>query len=202
MSEPSDQRISNDSWSGSSGGSNGQHTGQSQGVKQPSNGLLQPVPIKPSTTRYRNSEVDSQADYRRSHAAETGQLFPRVRVSDGANEWAGVQQPAEHRNYLSDRSSSPMGLGNDPFATPQTTPLMTPSREASSEAPSFEEFVRSTSPQGRYYLGEEGIPMQPQLGDGHSDRNFSPGSTSQSVKRYRNEHDKTGRKASSFSEAV
>ncbi|KAL8717785.1 MAG: hypothetical protein Q9225_005000 [Loekoesia sp. 1 TL-2023] len=199
--EPSHQRPYDDSSSGSSGETHPRY-GQQQGTNHPANGLLQPVPVKPSSTRYRGTDLDSLASHRKSHAAETGQLFPRVRVTDGAGEWAGVQQPAEHRNFHSDRSVSPMGSNHDPFATPQTIPLMTPNQEASREAPSFEEFVRSTSPQGRYYLGEEGIPLRPQSGDIQGGRSFGSGSVHQPLKQHINEQDTTGRKASSFSEAV
>ncbi|KAL8935502.1 MAG: hypothetical protein Q9216_005393 [Gyalolechia sp. 2 TL-2023] len=140
--ELSEQRPSDDSWSGSSGET------QPQGTSHHPSGVFHPVPVKPSLTQHKSSDLDSLASHRQSHAAETGQLFPRVRVNDAAGEWASVQQPAEHRNFLPDRSGSPMGLSNDPFATPQTTPLMTPSQEPSRGPPSFEEFVRSTSPQG------------------------------------------------------
>ncbi len=85
----------------------------------------------------------------------------------------------------------PTGARNDPFATPQRTPLMTPMEEPSRGPPSFEEFVRSTSPQGQYYLGEESIPLQQQAGNRQSSRSTDV-----------NKQDGVGRKASSFSEAV
>ncbi|KAI4124934.1 MAG: hypothetical protein LQ338_004558 [Usnochroma carphineum] len=194
--EPPTQGVSDDSWSGSSGESHRQYAGNS------SNGLRQPVPVRSSTIRYNSSDLDSLASHRKSHAAETGQLFPRVRANDDAGEWSGVQQPAEHRNYLSDRSALPMSARTDPFATPQSTPLMTPAAEPSRGAPSFEEFVRSTSPQGQYYLGEEGIPLQPQSGNASGGRNLGSGAMPQPIRQRANEHNMTGRKASSFSEAV
>ncbi|KAL8938008.1 MAG: hypothetical protein Q9211_003409 [Gyalolechia sp. 1 TL-2023] len=198
--ELSEQRVSGESWSGSSGESRGPFAGHPQRTSRHSNGVLHPIPVNSSTTRYHSSDLDSLANHRKSHAAETGQLFPRVRVNDGSGEWAGVQQPTEHPNFFSDRSGSPIGSSNDPFATPQTTPLMTPSQEPSRGPPSFEEFVRSTSPQGQYYMGEEGIPLQHQSVDG--DRGFGSGPMQQPFKQQRNDQDMIARKASSFSEAV
>lgn len=197
--EHSDQRASDDSWSGSSRESHRPHAGLPEEPNNPSNGLLQPRPIKSANPHYRNSDLDSLASHRKSHAAETGQLFPRVRVSDAAGEWTAVQQPAEHRNFLSERSASQMGSSSDPFTTPQTTPLINSMKEASRGPPSFEEFVRSTSPQGQYYLGEEGIPLQEQTGNSHGSPSFSSPAAHQQQGR---KQDATGGKASSFSEAV
>ncbi|KAI4142203.1 MAG: hypothetical protein L6R39_005046 [Caloplaca ligustica] len=190
------QRGSDDSWPGSSRETHRSYTRHS------SNALLQPVPVKASTTRYNDSNLDSLADHRKSHAAETGQLFPRVRVNDGAGEWTGVQQPAEHRDFLRDRSVSPMSSRTDPFASPRSTPLMTPTPEPSRGAPSFEEFVRSTSPQGQYYLGEEGIPLQEPIGSTQSGYRYGSGTVHQSITPQANEYDVSTRKTSSFSEAV
>ncbi|KAL9580802.1 MAG: hypothetical protein Q9212_004281 [Teloschistes hypoglaucus] len=183
--EHSDQRISDDSWSGSSG-ENGQQ------------GHHQRVPGQGVNSRYNRSDLDSLASHRKSHAAETGQLIPRVRVKDTAGEWTSVQQPAEHRNFLSDHSASPMGSSSDPFSTPHTTPLMTPKKEPSRGPPSFEEFVRSTSPQGQYYLGEEGIPLQEQTQHPHDNSDYG----SSAMPQQRGKQDVMGGKASSFSEAV
>lgn len=188
------QRPSDDSWSGSSGETHRPYAGTA------SNGLLQPVPVKSSTARYNSSDLDSLASHRKSHAAETGQLFPRVRLTDGAGEWTGVQQPAEHRNFLSNRTPSPMSARNDPFATPQTTPLMTP--EPGSGAPSFDDFVRSTSPQGQRFPGEEGIPLQQHFGNTLASRGSGSKASQQPSKNQPSEQITTTRKASSFSEAV
>lgn len=196
--ENPDQRISGDS--GSSGETHGRIAGQPQGPNRHPNDVLHPVPVKPSATRYNSSDLDSLASHRRSHAAETGQLLPRVRVNDGGGEWTGIQQPAEHRSMVSDRSVSPIGSSIDPFATPQTTPLMTPSQESSRGPPSFEEFVRSTSPQGQYYLGEEGIPLQQQSAEG--DRSYGSRPVHRPLEQQRNEQNTAVRKASCFSEAV
>ncbi|KAI4235835.1 MAG: hypothetical protein LQ349_002900 [Xanthoria aureola] len=187
----SGQRASEDSWSGSSRESNRHRAGQSQDPRSAANGPLQPAAVRPPNARYRSSHLDSLASHRESHAAETGQLFPRLRVNDAAGEWTAVQEPAEHRNFLSEGSIMPTGARNDPFATPQRTPLMTPMEEPSRGPPSFEEFVRSTSPQGQYYLGEESIPLQQQAGNRQSSRSTDA-----------NKQDGVGRKASSFSEAV
>ncbi|KAI4249085.1 MAG: hypothetical protein LQ352_005725 [Teloschistes flavicans] len=180
-----DQRASDDSWSGSSG-ENARH------------GHHQPVAAQGANPRYNRSDLDSLASHRKSHAAETGQLIPRVRVKDAAGEWTSVQQPAEHRNFLSDRSASPMGSSSDPFSTPHTTPVMTPMKEPSRGPPSFEEFVRSTSPQGQYYLGEEGIPLQEQMQHSHDHSDYG----SSAMHQQRGKQDTIGGKASSFSEAV
>ncbi|KAL8798777.1 MAG: hypothetical protein Q9182_006389 [Xanthomendoza sp. 2 TL-2023] len=193
--------ASDDSWSGSSGESHRVYNGQSQGPM--SNGLPQPRARKPPTARYRSSDLDSLASHRESHAAETGQLFPRVRVNDTAGEWKAVQEPAEHRNFLSEGSGSSMGARTDPFTTPQVTPLMTPMEEPSRGPPSFEEFVRSTSPQGQYYLGEEGsIPLQRHAGNNQSGREYAAGVMQPTKYLHSGRQDETGRKASSFSEAV
>ncbi|KAL8733719.1 MAG: hypothetical protein Q9166_001912 [cf. Caloplaca sp. 2 TL-2023] len=196
------QRVSDDSWSGSSGESHIPYTGQSQGTKLPSNGPLPPSTMKPQTARYKSSDLDSLASHRQSHAAETGQLFPRVRINDTAGEWKTVQEPTEHRNFLSEGSVSPIGVRNDPFTTPRATPLMTPMEEPSRGPPSFEEFVRSTSPQGQYYSGEEGIPLQQQAGNNQIGRGFGAEGVHQPSIAQSSKQDGTGRKASSFSEAV
>ncbi|KAI4248022.1 MAG: hypothetical protein L6R40_001111 [Gallowayella cf. fulva] len=197
------QRASDDSWSGSSGDSHRAYNGRSQGNKLPSHGLPQPGAVKRPNARYRSSDLDSLASHRESHAAETGQLFPRLRVNDTAGEWRAVQEPAEHRNFLSEGSVSTMGTRNDPFTTPQPTPLITPMEEPSRGPPSFEEFVRSTSPQGRYYLGEEGsIPLQHHAGNHQSGHGFGAGPVQQHNYYQPGKPDGSGRKASSFSEAV
>ncbi|KAL8704378.1 MAG: hypothetical protein Q9201_002447 [Fulgogasparrea decipioides] len=190
--EVSGQRASDDSWSGSSGESHRPHVGLPQNQNR-----LQSTPMKPAVPRYQSSDLDSLASHRKSHAAETGQLLPRVRVNDATGEWTAVQQPAEHRNFLSERSAT--RSSSDPFATPQTTPFITPMKEPSRGPPSFEEFVRSTSPQGQYYLGEEGIPLQEQPGDSHGGAAYGASATHQQQAR---KQDVTGGKASSFSEAV
>ncbi|KAL8700583.1 MAG: hypothetical protein Q9224_000899 [Gallowayella concinna] len=195
------KRASDDSWSGSSGEGHRAYNGQSQGTM--SNGLPQPKARKPPTARYRSSDLDSLASHRESHAAETGQLFPRVRVNDTAGEWKAVQEPAEHKNFLSEGPVSSTGTRNDPFTTPQVTPLITPMEEPSRGPPSFEEFVRSTSPQGQYYLGEEGsIPLQPQAGNNQNGRGYEAGVMHQTNYLQSGRQDGIGRKASSFSEAV
>ncbi|KAL8738094.1 MAG: hypothetical protein Q9181_001080 [Wetmoreana brouardii] len=195
--EGSGQRVSDDSWSGSSGESHRPHAGLPQNQSQPPTGFLQSSPLKPAKTRYQSSDLDSLASHRKSHAAETGQLLPRVRANDATGEWTAVQQPAEHRNFLSERSAT--HSSSDPFSTPQTTPLMTPMKEPSRGPPSFEEFVRSTSPQGQYYLGEEGIPLQEQPGDSHGGAAYGASAMHQ---RQARKQDVTRGKASSFSEAV
>ncbi|KAL8905980.1 MAG: hypothetical protein Q9207_002311 [Kuettlingeria erythrocarpa] len=177
------QRASDDSWSGSSGEARRPY------VRNSSSGVVQPVPFKPSAGRYNSSDLDALASHRRSHAAETGQLYPRVRLNDSAEEWTGVQQPAEHRNFLSNRTPSPMSTPNDPFATPQ-------------RAPSFDEFVRSTSPQGQYYLGEEGIPLQQHFGNPQGIHDYDSETVQQPSRTQVNQQGTTSRKASSFSEAV
>ncbi|KAI4142833.1 MAG: hypothetical protein LQ341_003095 [Variospora aurantia] len=196
------QRASNDSWSGSSGDSHRPYAANPHSAGHPSNGVLQPVPVKPSAARYTSSDLDSLASHRKSHAAETGQLFPRVRVNEGAGEWTAVQQPAEHRNFLSEYTPSPVSTRNDPFMDPQMTPSMNPAPESSRGAPSFEEFVRSTSPQGQYYFGEEGIPLQQQAGNAQGGRSLESETVYQPYNRQAKEQHRTGRKASSFSEAV
>ncbi|KAL9017061.1 MAG: hypothetical protein Q9185_005615 [Variospora sp. 1 TL-2023] len=196
------QRASNDSWSGSSGDSHRLYAANPHSAGHPSNGVLQPVPVKPSAARYTSSDLDSLASHRKSHAAETGQLFPRVRVNEGASEWTAVQQPAEHRNFLSEYTPSPVSTRNDPFMDPQMTPSMNPAPESSRGPPSFEEFVRSTSPQGQYYFGEEGIPLQQQAGNAQGGRGLESDTVYQPYNRQAREQHGTGRKASSFSEAV
>ncbi|KAL8785225.1 MAG: hypothetical protein Q9213_003494 [Squamulea squamosa] len=196
------QRASDDSWSGSSGESSRHGAGQSRVSRLAVNGLIQPTAVKAPYARYRSSDLDSLASHRESHAAETGQLLPRVRVNDTAGEWRAVQEPAEHRNFLSEGSTLPTGVRNDPFATPQATPLMTPMEEPSRGPPSFEEFVRSTSPQGQYYPGEESNPWQQQLGNKQSGRSAEAAGVYQPNYAQPSKQDGTGRKASSFSEAV
>ncbi|KAL8766342.1 MAG: hypothetical protein Q9209_006869 [Squamulea sp. 1 TL-2023] len=196
------QRASDDSWSGSSGESNRHGAGHSRESRLAVNNLIQPTAVKAPYARYRSSDLDSLASHRESHAAETGQLFPRVRVNDTAGEWRAVQEPAEHRNFLSEGSTLPTRVRSDPFATPQATPLVTPMEEPSRGPPSFEEFVRSTSPQGQYYPGEDGNPWQQQLGNKQNGRSAEAGGAYQQNYALPSKQDGTGRKASSFSEAV
>ncbi|KAL8913191.1 MAG: hypothetical protein Q9171_001985 [Xanthocarpia ochracea] len=193
------QRASDDSWSGSSGESNRPYPGSQRSA---TNGLVQPTAVKPPDVRYRSSDLDSLASHRKSHAAETGQLFPRVRANDTAGEWRAVQEPTEHRNFLSEDSVLPTGARNDPFVTPQVTPLMTSMEEPRRGPPSFEEFVRSTSPQGQYYLGEESIPLQQPSGNKQGGRSTEAGGIYPLSYPSSSKQDGMGRKASSFSEAV
>ncbi|KAL8872197.1 MAG: hypothetical protein Q9174_002129 [Haloplaca sp. 1 TL-2023] len=197
------QRASNESWSGSSEEDHHAQAGQPSTSNRSSYGQGLPKPMKPGNYRYHSSDLDSLASHRKSHAAETGQLYPRVRVSDAAGEWTAVQQPAEHRNFLSQHSSSPMGSSIDPFGTPQSTPLMTPMHEPDRGAPSFEEFVRSNSPQGRYHSGEEGIPLQDQSSGNHGYSDYGHSDYGHSAVQYEARKQETAAgKASSFSEAV
>ncbi|KAL8998027.1 MAG: hypothetical protein Q9169_002867 [Polycauliona sp. 2 TL-2023] len=189
--ELSGQHASDDSWSGSSRESHRPHARQSRNPRSFANGTHQPTAVRAPYTSYRSSDLDSLASHRESHAAETGQFLPRVRANDTAGEWKAVQEPAEHRNFLTEGTTVPTGARHDPFTTPQVTPMMTPMEEPSRGPPSFEEFVRSTSPQGQYYLGEESFPLQ------------EHGVTVQNIHGVDgNRQGGTGRKASNFSEAV
>ncbi|KAL9607572.1 MAG: hypothetical protein Q9167_007524 [Letrouitia subvulpina] len=154
---PSSQRTSDESWSGSSRGSDSRNAGHSGRNKQSSNSPMEPVPLQPTYNRYHSSDLDSLASHRKSHVAETGQLLPRFRVDDTSSEWKTVQQPVEHqKSYLDNRPVSPVDENSDPFITPQGTPLMSATQGHHPEPPTFEDFVRSTSPQGEYQAGEDG----------------------------------------------
>ncbi|KAL8948142.1 MAG: hypothetical protein Q9222_005641 [Ikaeria aurantiellina] len=190
------QRASDDSWSGSSAENQRPRPGASQATNQPH---YQPTSVNPIHPRYNHSDLDSLASHRKSHAAETGQLLPRVRVNDTAGEWRTVQEPIEHQNFLSTPQARARG---DPFATPQTTPLMTPASDPTQGPPSFEEFVRSTSPQGQYYHGEDGIPLQPQPRNSQGSSYFGASPSHQPARSQANRQEVYGGKSSSFSEAV
>ncbi|KAL8715262.1 MAG: hypothetical protein Q9220_001220 [cf. Caloplaca sp. 1 TL-2023] len=190
------QRASDDSWSGSSAENQRPRPSASQATNQP---LHQLTSVHPTYPRYNHSDLDSLASHRKSHAAETGQLVPRVRVNDTAGEWRHVQEPPEHQNFL---STPQAGARGDPFVTPQTTPLMTPANDQSHEPPSFDEFVRSTSPQGQYYQGEDGIPLQPQSRSNQGANYHESNPSHQPAISQPNRQEANRGKSSSFSEAV
>ena len=159
---PSNQRDSDESFSGSSGGSSRQRAGASHRRKKSSNGFLEPVLLQPTHNRHRSTESGPLPRIRNSQVAEAKQTPPRFQFNDAITEWRTVQQPAEHRNFLDDGPVSPIEDVRDPFATPQGTPLMTPKLDKHPEPPTFEELVRSTSPQGENLPGDERFPLQQQ----------------------------------------
>ena len=214
--ERSNTRSSDESWSASSGDSSLRHPAGLRRHNPSSSGSPESKASKYG--RYESSDLDSLASHRKSHVAETGQLFPRIRVNGSTGEWTSVQQPAEHNNFLSTSPVSPLEP-SDPFATPHLTPLPLPER--GNEPPTFEEFVRSTSPPGQFYPGADGIPLQEQHGntrftasnDGINQTQRSrlikeanhenrAGETYQMKNLQRKRQDSGGRKESLFSEAV
>ena len=66
-------------------------------------------------------DLNSLASHRLSHAAETGQLLPRVRRSEASGDWTSSRQPTNQHSEIGDYFNSyrPTPANNDrnPFAT-------------------------------------------------------------------------------------
>lgn len=91
------------------------------------------------------SELESLANHRLSHAAETGQLLPRVRRTGLSGDWSSSSRPPSQSQEAGEsvRSYRPRSANEsrDPFATPRVS--VAPD-EATYEPPSFQEFVENT----------------------------------------------------------
>lgn len=104
---------------------------------------LSPVDARPFTETGR-VDLRSLADHRRSHAAETGQLLPRVRNTDMSGDWTQLALSSVHRAEPSDRmvnhTSWPLKEAKSPLATPLNTSAL---QSMHTEAPSFQSFLDS-----------------------------------------------------------
>lgn len=104
---------------------------------------LSPVDARPFTETGR-VDLRSLADHRRSHAAETGQLLPRVRNTDMSGDWTQLALSSVHRADPSDRmvnhTSWPLNEAKSPLATPLNTSVL---QSMHTEAPSFQSFLDS-----------------------------------------------------------
>ncbi len=102
---------------------------------------LTPIDSLPFTD-CRRGNLDSLASHRLSHAAETGQLLPRVRRSGLSGDWTGSShipsRLSDIGDYYTPYRPSTANNSQNPFATPY------PSRASKAiipETPSFQSFV-------------------------------------------------------------
>ena len=102
--------------------------------------LFDPTYLPSGAPRASNADpLNHLANYRRSHAAEEGQLLPRVRPNQdfgNATPKANTEHGNSTRGYMSSDD------GSDPFATPVGTPIGTANYMG--EPPSFASFVQSS----------------------------------------------------------
>ena len=104
---------------------------------------LRPIDSLPLSENGRG-DLESLASHRLSHAAETGQLIPRVRRTEVSGDWTTTSRPPSQlqdtgdslRSYTRSRNES----GN-PFVTPRVS--VAPD-EVMYEPPSFQDFVDNT----------------------------------------------------------
>ena len=104
---------------------------------------LSPVDARPFTETGR-IDLRSLANHRRSHAAETGQLLPRVRHTDVSGDWSQLAFSSIHRADPNDRTAShtswPLNEASNPLDTPFNASAIEPRH---TEAPSFQSFLDS-----------------------------------------------------------
>ena len=105
---------------------------------------LTPIDSLPFTESTRG-DLESLTNHRLSHAAETGQLLPRIRRSGVSGDWTASGRapgkPQDTGEYF--RSYRP-GSANEPL-NPFTTPQVSMATDGLlHEIPSFQEFVDST----------------------------------------------------------
>lgn len=104
---------------------------------------MSPVDNRPFTETGR-IDLRSLANHRRSHAAETGQLLPRVRHTGVSGDWNQLASSSFHRADLNYRTNSynswPLNETRNSFDTPLNSSALEPMH---TEAPSFQSFLES-----------------------------------------------------------
>ena len=122
---------------------------------------MSPVDARPFTERGR-ADLESLANHRRSHAAETGQLFPRVRYSGVNGDWTQSTSSSIHRTDSNDgminHAPWPLNETVNPFTTPLDTPPLEPMH---TEAPSFQSFLDSAPVNVR----RQSVPLLDEVGE-------------------------------------
>ncbi|KAI9819831.1 MAG: hypothetical protein M1827_006400 [Pycnora praestabilis] len=120
------RRASNSSSDSSDGRNHYYPQRPSRVVRQTSSGvsfdaLSNPVDVRPFIESRRSDDLAGLHSQRISHAAETGQLVPRVRRSGVSGEWASMNsfQPSkdDKPDHLNNSRLAPIN-GTNPFVTP------------------------------------------------------------------------------------
>lgn len=129
---------------------------------------LTPIESHPFTESGR-SDLESLTSHRLFHAAETGQLLPRVRRSGVSGDWTtSTRIPSQlHETEDSFNSYRPRSAheSRDPFATPRMSVALD---EVIYEPPSFQDFVDNTPA-----TSQQAYPLlqAAEVGDGDEHRN-------------------------------
>lgn len=114
------------------------------------------------------SELEPLTSHRLSHAAETGQLLPRVRRSGASGDWTASGRPTSQSqdtgHYFGSYRPRSENESRDPFATPR---LSVAPDDAIYQPPSFQDFVDNTP-----VTAQQSYPLlqAAELGDRHENR--------------------------------
>jgi len=114
------------------------------------------------------SELEPFTSHRLSHAAETGQLLPRVRRGGVSGDWTAesrpTSQPQDTGHYFGSHRPRSANESRDPFATPRVS--VAPD-DAIYQPPSFQDFVDNTP-----VTTQQSYPLlqAAELGDRHEHR--------------------------------
>lgn len=114
------------------------------------------------------SELEPLTSHRLSHAAETGQLLPRVRRSGVSGDWTAsgrpTSRPQDDERYFSSYRPRSANEPRDPFATPRVS--VAPD-DVTYQPPSFQDFVDNTP-----VTAQQSCPLLQavDLGDRHEHR--------------------------------
>ena len=104
--------------------------------------LFDPTYLPSGLPRASNDgHLSSLANHRRSHAAEEGQLLPRIRLNNTHGRIT-PDVPLHRRQFSTGHVSGE--VANDPFATPLGTPMGNTRGNYVEEPPSFASFVKSS----------------------------------------------------------
>ncbi|MCJ1400178.1 hypothetical protein MMC11_003382 [Xylographa trunciseda] len=92
-------------------------------------------------TRHSIGDLDSLASHRRIHAAEIGQILPRIQVSNsGSGDWTSLMSSSSDREYNSDDTPQQMSSSpKDHFKTQNRSTIVT----TNGNPPSFQSFLDS-----------------------------------------------------------
>ena len=130
--------------SGSGSNSSEEHyTPHRPGIKRESSDILfDPTYLPSGLPRSSNDDhLNYLASHRRSHAAEEGQLIPRIRPNN-AHGRTTSDVPLHHRQFSTGHISGE--AASDPFITPLGTPRGSTRSGYGEEPPTFASFVNSS----------------------------------------------------------
>lgn len=117
-------------------------------------------------------DLRSLANHRRSHAAETGQLLPRVRNTDVSGDWTQLALSSLNRADPNDRTANHTSWPLKEARNPSDTPLNTSALQSiHTEAPSFQSFLDSAPAN----LRKQSVPLldAPEEDGAHASRRDS-----------------------------